>query len=229
MDKVTTNTKKLPRFFNKSIEVTLATALILLIIISVLIFLFSGSVQLNNDNNNEEVMNNFPNIIEKVGKVIEVKDSKVINLNNRTISLNGDWRVLTIFQDYSENENFQCETGEQKDCTVYYVSSDVEKSYYISSPSALRAKSTLAGNAKESKIKIKDMDYKIFYQQVNLVRRDEGSNEAKEIDSTIFSEIYGCFYENACFSSGLLNIDDEVINRNQVREFEEFLKTLTIN
>lgn len=221
--------KKILKSFDKSVEALLAIFLIVFLISGVIVFLVS---QVRESANTEEVdlTQNLEGLNDEsvFSQLIEVIDPKSISVGENVIRLQDPWIVISILKDFTKNSLYGCENVNTSDCIAFYVT-DTQQIYYFSGPSAFRSKTTTSSTSEERVLVISGREVKFTYERVQLVSRDEESGENNEInDLAIYKEIFGCPFENLCVSSGLLNVDDQEINREQVRSFEVFLNSIII-
>lgn len=221
--------KKLFKSFDKSVEALLAIFLIVFLVSGVIVFLVS---QIRDSSNTEDMdlSQTFEGLNDEslLSQFIEVTDPKNITAGDNIIRLQDPWVVISILKDFTKNSSYGCQDVNTADCIAFYVT-DTQQTYYFSVPSAFRSKATISATSEERSLVISGREVPFSYERVQLVNRDEESGENYEInDIAIYKEIFGCPFENLCVSSGLLNVDDQQINREQVKSFEAFLNSIII-
>ena len=214
--------------FDRSVEIVLVIGLIVVIVVIVLVFLLNRSGFVLIPNNNEVDISQITSSSPDKFEVLEIKDEKNITIENTKISLPENWRVISVLKDYSNNTAFVCKDSSQKECLAHLVTNGTI-TYYVSTPAPLLTQVSIVTKDDVKNLSVSGKEYAFNYSKIEMVNRDEATGELTPVDNiNIYKEVYGCFSEGVCVSSGYLNVINEEENKKQVNEFEIFVKSLNI-
>ncbi len=200
------------------------TVFIIIIIVLMIFFIIYRNSQ--NSNNTSEVQNTqlFGSI---TGTVLELNNSKTLELGDKKINVPKNWEITTAYQN-NDNSLIKCDTQNQTDCRIYVVNNG-SSTLYISTPTFL-----IAPYAPEVKDVVKTItsngqDIGAVYKALVLESRDENSDQSQPVtDKNIYYQVYGCFKQGFCINTSSLDSDLSK-NQEQVKIFENFVKDIKIS
>lgn len=191
---------------------------IIVIVLTILIVLSTAYVILKNEDSILQPEQTDPINSQDAYQIREISDPTKFQINGLTIELNNEWKVTSILL-VDSYDNLSCESDS---CTLFLISKD-EHTFYISDKSPFVTNDSPFTN--DSKVVLDINGQKVEFEKKMLEVYVDSEGEERAEDSEFVWELYGCFEDNFCISSGSFSLSLEENALKQV-VFNEFLSSL---